>query len=192
MSPIFRPWFAGSLAVLAIAIAWWAIKKDPDEPAAPAVVEEQVQVPVQQPAPRPAVGVSPQASNAGLPAKQEHDEQGERRQLVAIHEAAWAREPSSPQAAVQLEDKFRTAASSEGVASVRFPPRSVSVQCRASMCRIESEFPTSGTSSEWALRMQLALGGRVLGTVVTVPESLPDGSEKLLMYAYTPGRRPPG
>jgi hypothetical protein len=186
--------FAGAIVIVSIALAVWAFSKDADEQPAPAFVAPQVEAPEQAPTPRSTARVATAAQESVQLAlnKQAHDPELHARQVLDANEAAWTREPQSPEKAAQVEDKFRVAMDSPDVTSVRFTPKAVSVQCRAGMCRLESEFPISGTSAEWALRMQLALGGSVIGRVVTIPQPLPGGGEKLVMYAYEPGRQPPG
>jgi hypothetical protein len=194
VSSIPRPLFAGAIAILSIALAVWALSKDPDEQPTPAFVAAQGDAPAPAPTPRPTARVSPAPQDSVLlrQAKEAQNPELDARQVLDANEAAWAREPQSPQKAAQVEDKFRVAMDSPDVTSVRFTPKAVSVQCRAGMCRLESEFPISGTSAEWALRVQLALGASVIERVVTIPQSLPGGGEKLVMYAYEPGRQPPG
>jgi hypothetical protein len=190
-----RPLFAGAIVVLSAGLAWWALgKQEPSDGAATAIADEPAAAAAREPMQRPSPSAPPRVAQTVLPdsVKASRDESLDKEATLAANEAAWAREPSSPQAAAAMEDKFRLATASEGVTSVRFTPRSVQVQCRATVCRLESEFPTRGTSAEWALRVQLALGGSVLGNVVTIPEQIPGGGEKLVMFAYMPGHRPPG
>ena len=184
--------FFAFLAVLAIGILWWGFREPPAEAEIPVVAESALEAPAPVPAAsKPAVWVAPPPAGTPAPTPERHDEQAHQRELIAINEQAWTQEPASPVKAAEVEQKFQAAAASEGVTEVRYQPRSMSVQCRATLCRIESEFPTPGTSAEWALRMQLSLGG-VIGNAVMVPQPLPGGGEKLVMYAYMPNRRPPG
>lgn len=188
-----RPFLAGVLLVSAVAISWWALSREPAEPElapARAVAQQGSDAPAAWTAPPPRALVP---GYAGLPApeKQEHDAAGESRDVISKNEAAWAKDPIEPEKSAQIEEKFRVAAVAGGVTSAHFQPESVSVQCRSGMCRIESVFPPGASSAEWAVRMQLELGGATIGNVVTVSEWLPNHGEKLLMYAYRPGHPPP-
>ncbi|MEO6104157.1 MAG: hypothetical protein ABIP44_11035 [Pseudoxanthomonas sp.] len=188
-----RPLLAGVLLVSAVAISWWALSRGPDEQELapePAVAEQAIDAPAAWTAPPRRVMV-PGYAGLPLPEKQEYDAAGKSRDVMAKNEAAWSKDPTAPEKSAQIEEKFRVATASDGVTSAHFQPESVSVQCRSGMCRIESVFPPGASGGEWAVRMQLALGGTTIGNVVTVSESLPNSGEKLLMYAYMPGHPPP-
>lgn len=118
-------------------------------------------------------------------------EQAQRRtETTRKNEARWTSESSKPAQAVELEQELLAAAVSDGVLDAHYQPEDISVECRATMCRIESLFAKGADGGQWSTRMLMSANGKI-GSAVIVPDRLSSGEYKQVIYAYRLGQPPP-
>jgi hypothetical protein len=105
-------------------------------------------------------------------------------------EAIWSAEKTNPTQTQQAEQALLAAMNSEGVLEIpEQPDRVVEIGCRASMCRIESEFPPGNSGSEWATRVLLVAAAE-FGSSTFVSSSTETGESRLVVYAFRLGNDP--
>lgn len=190
--------FAGILVLAGIYyVAAGRETAEPSNPVPPPVAQGNEYVPIEAtPAP---VAVQPQP---GIPAPADEDADHEHehgdpemeklrtQEKFAKNEARWALDTAAPIESTRLEQTVLSAAGSEALREVLFKPEAVEVQCKSSMCRIETKFAAGADTTEWATRLLLSTGGE-FGNVNFVGEKLPDGKQRMVMYSYRPGTSPP-
>ncbi len=105
-------------------------------------------------------------------------------------ETIWANDAADAAAAAKTEQAIASALESAIVLESQSQPTSTQFSCRASMCRIETEFDQAGSGGDWATRFLAQMGGGAFGnsSMVTLPG--PDGAKKVVLYAFRPGREP--
>lgn len=192
--------FAGVLLLAGVYYVYVGGGKDPAEPSvqvAPPIEESDAYVPVET-SPGPVIAQLP-AHNVALvdeDAAHEHEhgdpemEKLRSQEKFAKNEARWAMDTAEPIESTRLEQTVLSATGSEALREVHFKPEAVEVQCKSSMCRIETKFAPGADTTEWATRLLLSTGGE-FGNVNFVGERLPDGKQRMVMYSYRPGTSPP-
>ena len=105
-------------------------------------------------------------------------------------EAIWSADKANPMQTRHTEQALVAAMSSEGLLEVpEQPGRVVDIGCRASMCRIESEFPAGYSGAEWATRLLIGAAPEFgTSTFVTLPSE--GGANKFVIYAFKLGKDP--
>ena len=105
-------------------------------------------------------------------------------------EAIWAKDAPDAAAAAKTEQAIASALESNIVQEARWQPEATQFSCRASMCRIESEFDAAAAGGDWTARFLAQMGGRTFGnsSMVTLPGA--DGKKTVVVYAFRPGRGP--
>jgi hypothetical protein len=105
-------------------------------------------------------------------------------------EAVWSADKANPMQTRRTEQALLAAMNSEGVLELpEQPSRVVAIGCRATMCRIESEFQTVNSGTEWATRVLMGAMGE-FGTSTFVPLPSEAGGTRLVIYAFKPGKDP--
>jgi len=105
-------------------------------------------------------------------------------------EAVWSADKANPMHTQRTEEALLAAMHSEGVLEIaEQPDRVVDIGCRASMCRIESDFRVGRSGNEWATRVLIGTASEFgSSTFVTLP--FEDGSNKLVIYAFKLRKNP--
>lgn len=187
--------FAGVLVLAGIYyVATGRESAEPPTRTTAAVVENDGYTPADPPPAQ--VSVQPLANLAPVDEQAMHDhddpevERLREQEKLIKNEARWNLDAPAPIESTKLEQTLLSAAGSESVEQVRFKPEKLEVQCKSSMCRIETEFARGADTTEWATRLLLTTGAE-FGNVNFVGERLPDGKERMVMYSYRLGTNPP-
>lgn len=99
-------------------------------------------------------------------------EESEQRFASERVDPAWAPQKESTLGQIADRPQFETAGAQ---------PRSLSVECRSSMCRIDSQFETSGQAEDWILMYMSSVGGEMPNSIVSRSRG-PDGSTRVLIH----------
>lgn len=185
-----------AMAVLA-ALLVWTLQPDHAreavEPRLPDAAPEPVaQSPVTQPPPAAPVTVDSapdDVASLSLSNMAEAQLETARRDTVKF-EGIWNADAAAP-AGVQTEQAILAAMSSAVVAESRYQPVAYNANCRASMCRIETDFAAGGDGSDWATRLLLAMGSsNAFGSSAIVTQPGDNGGKHVVIYAFRPGYSP--
>jgi hypothetical protein len=186
------PWLVVGGVVVAIAAATWFIRSD--DAAAPAVAapgpvaDDGRGSPVQrgaQPAstasrpPRDPIERMAEISDRRAQSREDYLKRTEALRQTAEKsfaaekvDAAWAPAKETALDAVAAQPSFATANAA---------PRRMQVECRSSMCRIDSEFGSMGQAEDWLLLYMSSVGSTLPNSVVTRTPN-PDGSASIRIY----------
>lgn len=85
---------------------------------------------------------------------------------------AWAPQKTSALSAIADDPGFEVAGAQ---------PKSLNVDCRSSMCRIEGQFASSGVAEDWILMYMSSVGSEMPNSVVSRSRN-PDGSTRVEIY----------
>lgn len=190
----FKLMLAGAGVVIAGVIAIMLAYRADSGASAPAIVDRSAETAEQALGTRVARPGPPVARPATARyedvAAGSHDHQQFDARLKAKNEARWNSDGAAPVEAARMEQTLLAAMTTDGVVTAQFQPESFDVQCKSSMCRIESNFAPGADGNEWATRMLLAMGGEI-ASGDSVVERLPEGRQRLVLYGYRAGRVPP-
>ena len=177
-------------ALAGFAVAAWIYRPAPA--ASNAVSEADVSSEAARPA--PVVRAPPRAAMPApqLPVSPEAIMAQQRQQALATSgqmERLWAADAADTTMA-GVEQDIAGIARSPRVLDVREQPATIdAIACRASMCRIESTFANNGGGAEWSTRLVMEMAGTfATSTLVTLPGA--DGRNKVVLYAFKPGKEP--
>ncbi|MGY1457512.1 MULTISPECIES: hypothetical protein [unclassified Luteimonas] len=144
-------------------------------------------------APPPAPPVSPGDAGRGQSAEDlRGDHVARRAQMRRDHEARiselreqsaqrYASEQVDPAWAPQKESELKDVANQPGFEVAGAQPRSLSIDCRSSMCRINGEFESNGKAEDWILVYMSSVGSSMPNSVVSRKRN-PDGSMGVEIY----------
>lgn len=104
-------------------------------------------------------------------------------------EKLWRNDALDPAHAAKTEQAIRQAMGSGFVKQARYQPQQATADCRSSMCRIESSFAAGSSDGEWVSRTLLQMGGQ-FGASSTVVSPGENGTRRVVIYAFRPGRGP--
>ena len=96
--------------------------------------------------------------------------------------AAFAQEPVDPVWSAATERRIDQVAALPAIQQNSAAPKDMRVECRSSMCRVTSDFTTSGQADDWTMLFMASVGS-------TLPQSLvsrvtnPDGSQSVVIYS---------
>ena len=93
----------------------------------------------------------------------------------------YAREQVDPAWAAQKESELQGVASRPAVEVAGASPKSLSADCRSSMCRINGEFESNGKAEDWILVYMSSVGSSMPNSVVSRTRN-PDGSMGVEIY----------
>lgn len=177
--------------VAAIAIGTVLVRKSAttaDAPVEPAAIEEV--------APRPASG-QPVASRpprqSMAQARDRIHETAERRNQAREEQArktaelnrqaaeTFRNEQVDPAWAPQKETELTDIAAIPAFETAGAVPTSMDIECKSSMCRLESSFENSGQAEDWILLYMSSVGGAMPNSLVSRTAN-PDGSTRVEIY----------
>jgi hypothetical protein len=99
-------------------------------------------------------------------------EQSEQRFASEQVDPAWAPQKEGVLTGLANQSQFETAAAQ---------PRSLDIDCRSSMCRIDGEFETGGKAEDWILMYMSSVGSEMPNAVVSRKPN-PDGTMRVQIY----------
>lgn len=96
-------------------------------------------------------------------------------------EAQYAAEKIDPAWAPGKQLDLRKISSLPEITSAVAAPSSMSVDCRSSMCRIESSFDSGGNAQDWTMLYMASVGSTLPNAVVSRVQN-PDGTTSVRIY----------
>lgn len=93
----------------------------------------------------------------------------------------FASEQVDPAWAPQKVSALSAIADDPGFEAAGAQPKSLNVDCRSSMCRIEGQFASSGVAEDWILMYMSSVGGEMPNSIVSRSRN-PDGSMRVEIY----------
>lgn len=114
-------------------------------------------------------------------AQMRREHEARNRALRERSEQRYASEQVDPAWAPQKERELKDVASQPGFEVAGAQPRSLSIDCRTSMCRINGEFESNGKAEDWILVYMSSVGSSMPNSVVSRKRN-PDGSMGVEIY----------
>ena len=95
--------------------------------------------------------------------------------------ATYRSERADPAWAPQKENELNTIAASPAIAEAKIVPKSLEVDCKRTICRLNGTFASSGEAEDWIMLYMASVGGGLPNSVVTRTQN-PDGTTGVEIY----------
>ncbi len=98
--------------------------------------------------------------------------------------SAFASEPVNPVWAAATERQLDRVAAQPAIQQNGATPKDMQIQCRSSMCRIQSDFGQGSQADDWTLMFMASVGSTMPHALVSQVTN-PDGTRSVVIYSRT-------